>query len=250
MGVKQNSATAKSPKTPFCARFWLFLIATGLFGSAIPVWAAPPPAFSSQRAVIALDPGHGGNDRGAKAAHGTVEKQLCLTFALQLSQLLEPAYQVVLTRGDDYALDLRERTAVGNHNKADILISLHAAAAFVHSTSGINIYYYKPKKQVQRGSSSGAPAWEEAQLPYVGASLTLANFLRQSLAAIPETPPVQVFQAPLVVLQGAAMPAVVIELGYLTNSSDEEALASAERRSRYARSIAKAIGDYLVNSGK
>ena len=97
-------------------------------------------------------------------------------------------------------------------------------------------------------SNTALPLWYQAQMAHSNASQTLAASLRQSLVQLADRPTVRTIAAPLSVLQGADMPAVIIEVGYLTHPSTEEALRSAEYQAALAKAIAKGVERYYATS--
>ena len=164
---------------------------------------------------------------------------------------------MVLTRSDDYAVELLKRTALANHNRANMLISLHAAAGYLHATTGMAVYYYQPAAPRSTDappdpsrSRNVPPLWDEVQLRHTTASKTLATDLQQALQHMPGSPHVDLRQAPLAVLAGADMPAVLVEIGYLTNPETEKQLSSDDTLAAYARAIAQGIDGYMAAARK
>lgn len=253
MGVKLNSAAPEVCQLPFRRVTIHLLLIAGLLCLQGAVTAEPLTGSTGRSGMVAIDPGHGGRDVGAKGPGGSLEKQVCLAFARTLTALLEPAFRVALTRSDDYDVPLEGRTAIANHNKAALLISIHTAASFLHTTSGIHIYSYKPNsdepKEVgaDRNALEQGVSWRRVQMRHAAASRMLAEKIRQAFAALPGAPPVQTHLAPLVVLEGADMPAVVVEIGYLSNPDDESNLNTIERQELYAVTIAKGIDAFLAS---
>jgi N-acetylmuramoyl-L-alanine amidase len=245
MGVKQNSAVRR-PCKPSTSRALIGFLAAALLFS----WPCMVVAdrFSSPIGIVALDPGHGGNDTGGRGQGGTIEKQVALSLARRMALEMEPDYKVVLTRSDDYNVPLNERAAIANNQKADLLISLHTSSGFLHATEGINIYSFKQAgKAPQPLFTTGGPiAWDHTQLPHAAAAKQLAENLRRTLAAMPGAPEVRVMQTPLTMLKGARMPAVLIEIGYLTNPATEKSLNAEDRQTAYARAIIQGIDTYMA----
>jgi len=99
--------------------------------------------FGNQKKIIVIDPGHGGYDNGAQGPDGTFEKNVTLTLARIIAEELGNTYRVILTRTDDYLLDIPARTAAANHLEADLFISIHAGGSFLHQASGMSLYYFK-----------------------------------------------------------------------------------------------------------
>jgi len=201
--------------------------------------------------TIALDPGHGGKQSGSRSAQGFLEKEICLALAHRLARLLEPDFRVILTRSDDYDVPLTERSGIANHQQAQLFISLHTAAGFVPATSGITIYTYKPGAKIpdidrETIDSSELAAWRLAQLPHSTTNRNLAFLFQQQFETMPGAPAVRTAQGPLVVLAGADMPAVLIEVGYLTHAATAERLNTPAGQTLYAQAMARAIDSFFA----
>lgn len=236
------------------AAFAIVILAALTIGSTDGAIAAPPPLAVDAAATIALDAGHGGRDHGVRGSDGTFEKDICLALAQQLANLLEPAYRVVLIRSADYAVELPIRTGIANQHKADLFVSIHMAASYQLATTGINIYTYQPADSpparaakppnVGKGESD---RWDRIQLKYAAASRVLASHLAHAVENVPGTPPVSVQQAPLVVLQGASMPAILIEAGYLTNPDTVKSFSESNGQDPYLQAIVRGIDTFLAS---
>ncbi len=217
----------------------------------------PDPTNRSQPLTIVLDPGHGGDDMGARGAGGTLEKTIALDVAHRLRALLEmrPGVRVLLTRDDDRAVDLDDRAALANNSKADLFVSLHVNAAPTPSARGIDVLY-ADMGQNEATVDASAPAlpvvggrartlalvrWDVAQAPHVARSAALATALADGLAPHLPTGVRQVRQIPLRVLRSADMPAVLVELGYVTNPDEETELAAEAYQSAVAHGIAEGL---------
>ena len=106
--------------------YWAMIVGLLFFGNAAQATAGQP-LFESFKSIIVIYPGHGGQESGAKGPDGTLEKTVTLELARLIASELEPEFKVVLTRTDDYQVDLDNRTSLANHLKADIFISIHTA---------------------------------------------------------------------------------------------------------------------------
>src|SRR4029079_17821506 len=127
----------------------------------------PPPLLDLPPAgglrAIVIDPGHGGDDTGAKGAQGTLEKNVTLTVARRLKAALEArlGVRVLLTRDGDQAVAPDQRAALANNNKADLFISLHANASLRPGVSGVEVFYLSLEgydERAQRASQAAADA--------------------------------------------------------------------------------------------
>lgn len=228
---------------------------------APPVAGAPPrPAMEA----IAIDPGHGGDDIGAHGAAGLQEKQVTLDVARRLKNLIEMrlGVRVVMTREDDRAVGLEERTAIANNSKADLFLSLHANAAFAPALKGSEVYYLRTSSDLdaaRREADATAVTvpvlgggsrelniirWDMAQARHLDQSARLASMLAAQLGSkVPASPrPLQ--QAPIRVLEGADMPAAEVEMLYLTNPDQEKAAGADDFKNTLAQALFDAIAQF------
>jgi len=256
MGVKRNSAglTAQIPNKIHCLFWmtalglaWLFCWTNNALGSSTTQPDRP-------ELTIALDPGHGGRNHGAQGPSGLLEKTVSMSLARDLAtDLKSNGYDVVLTRSDDYDVPLRHRTAIANHHKADLFISVHTAASYLHAASGITIHHYQPPDSTQtrqKPSPKTIPsqnrAWHQIQLDYAAQSRDLAQTMAQTMGIIWRSTTIQVSQAPLVVLEGADMPAVLIEVGYLTHPATEKNLSNQTYMATFVQALVRGINTYFA----
>jgi N-acetylmuramoyl-L-alanine amidase len=212
--------------------------------------------FEAGTAVVVIDPGHGGNDTGAKGPSGIQEKTVTLNLARSIADQLKTSCRVVLTRSDDYGLDITERTAVANQSKADIFISLHTGSSFIGSISGETVYFYQQFLGSALTAESATPQslrdsnfpvnWDQIQAKYRITSQKLAKLIQFQFNNVRRPPDTKIQGAPLLVLEGADMPAVAIEIGNLANPNAEKTLADTEFLAVIARAIAKGIDAFFA----
>jgi N-acetylmuramoyl-L-alanine amidase len=235
-------------------------------GAPPPVPVEPPAAAdisaSGGLRTVAIDPGHGGDDAGAHGSAGTVEKDLTMQLARRLKGAIESrmGLRVLLTREGDEAVPVDRRTAIANNNKADLLISIHANASFRPSSRGAQVLSLSldDYKDRARGLPVSLPVpvvsggtrvidampWDLAQIPHAAASGVFAELLVKHLTErnVPLYPRSR-DQAPLRVLVGANMPAVLVEVGFLSNADDEKALSSADLPGSIVEALLVSVGD-------
>jgi N-acetylmuramoyl-L-alanine amidase len=227
-------------------------------GESLATLAAPRPAI----ATIVIDPGHGGDDVGARGPTGVQEKDVTLSVARHLKTAIEGRYgiRVLQTRDDDRHMGLDERAAYANNNKADLFISLHANASPHPDVKGAEVFYLgldKYADQARRQAQlDGAVLpvfgggtrqidlvlWDQAQAKYIDQSAVLARLVDSQLRSKVDVSPLGIQQGPMRVLVGVNMSAVLIEMGYLTNRGQEQALASGA----YQESIVQALTDAVA----
>lgn len=200
----------------------LLLLALAVCASWPIVW----PALS-----VALDAGHGGNDPGAVGSNGLYEKTVTLEVARLTQELLIAAgIEALLTRNSDSRLDstqrgdLLARIKVAEQAEVDILISIHCNAFHMSSVRGPSTFY-------QQGSIEG---------------LALATQIQASLIAEMGYGRQKPHADDHLITRASAMPAVIVELGYLTNPDDEKLLADTTFHRRIAQAIVAGILSYTA----
>ena len=175
---------------------------------------------------IALDPGHGGKDPGA-VANGLVEKEVVLDVSLKAREYIENAgIDTVMTRQTDWYPSLDGRVVIAENNNADAFVSVHANA-FLKSVTGVETFYY----------SAGLSDREYA-------SYQLATFINNRLYKEMDMHNRGVKNVGYRVLKGNSLPAVLTEIGFLTNDEDSSKLKTEKYREAAARAIAMGIVDY------
>lgn len=231
-----------------------------------PAETLPPlPDFSAAGGLrtVVIDPGHGGDERGARGPAGAEEKAVTLRLAFRLKGALESALgvRVLLTRDGDRAVRVDERTSLANNNKADLFISLHANGAMTPGPSGAQVLTLATEGYASQAPSSPAPPvslpfigggsrsieiiqWDTAQMRWLGESSRLAGLVHAELAARVPMHAQAPSAAPLRVLIGANMPALLVEIGFLTNPDQEKALTSDATLDQIVQALMAAIGRY------
>ncbi len=215
--------------------------------------------------VIVLDPGHGGNDPGAVGKTKKLkEKDVNLDVCLKLKALLEADknlnLKVLITRSDDRFITLKNRTAFANDNDADIFVSIHTNASNGRAAKGVETFYLSTaqtsdaraveamennvveefeggKSAVEKYSDINFILSDLVQTEHLEHSNNMALLIQQNLVAGTRSMDRGVKQANFYVLRGAFMPAVLIELGFITNADEEALLATDLYRERLARTI-------------
>ncbi len=205
--------------------------------------------------VVVIDAGHGGSDTGATGPDGSPEKGITLNFAKILAAELDRGYKVVLTRTTDSMLDLEKRTSLANHHGGDLFISIHTGASYNHRTTGIRIYWYQDFTQDSLTRSEESPnaaaqlnssiLWAQAQSRFREKNLSLADNIKRRLADTYEAREIRLQGAPLLVLQGANMPAFLIEIGHISNPKEEKKLNNQRYLIDLARAIRRGVDGYF-----
>ncbi|MFN4023973.1 MAG: N-acetylmuramoyl-L-alanine amidase [Hyphomonas sp.] len=214
--------------------------------------------------VVVIDPGHGGKDPGARALNGGVEKEITLKAALDLRDLLEAdgRYEVRLTRDRDVFIELEDRVSMAREWGAEIFISLHADAAASKSVSGASVYTISSgaESRIDREASKNnwvIPIEDGTPERITGILADLvkretktrsAEFAELLLPELARAGPVlrnTHRNAGFYVLLAPDVPAVLLELGFLTNEADARRLQSEAGRKASVEAIKRAIDTYF-----
>jgi N-acetylmuramoyl-L-alanine amidase len=213
---------------------------------------------------VVIDAGHGGHDPGAKSGNLS-ESQIVLDVALRLEKLLlaEPGIEVIMTRRTDKFIHLEERTAIANREGADLFLSIHANASRNRMANGVETYVLNfasnPEAEAVAARENSASASRMNSLPDIVRAIALNNKLDESRdfasmiqrAMVERLRPVNkplrdlgVKQAPFVVLIGAEMPSVLVEISFLSNRQEGRLLGTPAYRQRIAEALFDGIRGY------
>ena len=213
--------------------------------------------------LVVLDPGHGGDDQGARGPGGEEEKHITLAVARLAAQRLQAAGVAArLTRDGDDTLPLVDRTSAANRLKADAFVSVHLNASQARGARGAETYFMSADASdaqaaaaaERENASAGSDAlqlilWDLAHVANLNASSQLARALQGRLNALHGIADRGVKQAPFVVLTGATMPAALVEVGFLSNPDEAGRLLTAEFQGEAAAALADGILEYLRGTG-
>ena len=219
--------------------------------------------------TIMIDAGHGGKDPGAMG-NGITEKQVTLNLARLVGERLKAkGFTVLYTRNNDTYVALDQRAVIANNKKADLFISLHVNASKDKATNGLETYFM----DMARSNSAATVAAREnavsvksiSDLQFILTDLMLTSKLQESqdLAAIVHQKTYTrlrqagftvsdngVRSAPFYVLMGARMPAVLVEIGYLTHTTDASRIKSQKYLERLADGITLGVIEYRNKLGR
>lgn len=213
--------------------------------------AAPPQAAPTLRTIV-LDPGHGGEDTGARGPSGVAEKDVVLEFANAVATALRgEGFQVVFTRTGDTNPSLDDRDAAANAQSDGIFISLHVGSTGTIGTGRTYTYLFPsvpppaPANPLDAANSAPPPApaagfllWREAQKPFVAQSVKLGDLIQVELAQKFKGSPEISSSVPVAVLRSVAAPAVAVEVSSVAANSAQLEAMSADLASCIARAAA------------
>jgi N-acetylmuramoyl-L-alanine amidase len=238
--------------------------------------AADKPADKSGRVtrrpiIVAIDPGHGGEDPGAIGRRGTYEKNVTLAIARRLKSLIdaEPGMRAMLTRDDDYYVALNERVQKARRVQADLFISVHADAFSTPAARGSSVFVLS-----EHGASSAAARWlaqreneadliggvnldsrdrvlaqtllDLSQSAQINDSLRVGRTVLDGIGAINALHKGSVEQAGFAVLKAPDVPSILIETAFISNPEEEQKLRSEAHQQRFAESILGGVKRYFA----
>jgi len=213
--------------------------------------------------TIMIDPGHGGKDPGAVVGNFK-EKDIALRMSKVLGRKLEQeGFDVLYTRTEDVFVPLEERTAMANSQKADLFISVHANAHRNQNVRGFEVYYlnFAQDEDAKRVAAreNAVSTQKISDLQYILTDLMLSSKISESRDLAKKVHEVTldntrgmfsdmdtngVRQAPFYVLMGAQMPAILLEMGYMTNQKDMRLLQNDDFMQYMARGLTKGVTSY------
>jgi N-acetylmuramoyl-L-alanine amidase len=223
--------------------------------------------------VVILDPGHGGEDLGRVGPGSIREKDVALKIAVGTANLLEDlGYEVFLTRSTDTLIALDDRSGIANQRRQDrpaVFVSIHANAADDRSARGFETFFLSEARtedeQRVAEMENAAVRFEEDSSPvlserdailnglrndfWVRASNDLAEMMQSDLDLVHDGPNRGVKRAGFRVLVGALMPAVLVEVAFLSNTAEARLLGEETFRNSVAGGIASAIHRFFESHG-
>jgi N-acetylmuramoyl-L-alanine amidase len=217
--------------------------------------------------TICIDPGHGGSDLGAVGSSKSAEKDITFKVGKKLRQLIMSrlGLNVIMTREDDTEVSLNSRVSIANNNKAQLFVSIHVNSSFRKSARGSETYYVSLKATDQEAFQLSQKEnkafeelngvteddelkmilWDMAQSEYIKESSKLAEFMQEELNILLGTRNRGVKQAPFRVLMRAAMPAVLVEIAFLSNPIEENKLQDEAFLDNVADALYTGISKYI-----
>ena len=239
--------------------------------------AEPGPAPAPGRpkvarlATIVIDPGHGGEDPGARGRHGSLEKDITLTIARRLKDLIdaEPDMRAVLTRDADFYVPLQVRVDKARRVKADLFVSVHADAFIKPHARGSSVFALSERRATSEAARWLAKKENEADLvggvnidvkdrylaqtlldlsqtATIDHSLRLGNAVLGALGQVNTLHKAQVEQASFAVLKSPDVPSILVETAFISNPEEEKRLNDEAYQDQLARAILVGIKRYLA----
>jgi N-acetylmuramoyl-L-alanine amidase len=228
--------------------------------------AKRPSAFFSKLRGVIIDAGHGGKDPGAIGTGGTQEKFIVLDIAKRLQRLLEQQnLNVIMTRTDDTFIELKDRTEIASRAAADLFVSVHANSSPARSVFGVEVFSLvdlnpMEKREAQRELNHQLMFKNMAMLKdprdldeiladmlYIhkqAAAKAFASRIAMTTAGATKTKNRGCKESRFFVLRNTLVPAVLVEVGFLSNPKEERLLTTSAYRQKVADGLAQSILDY------
>ena len=224
----------------------------------------------NKKKIIVLDPGHGGKDPGAIGYSGVYEKNITLAMAKELKVILEKeGYKVHLTRSTDIFIPLRDRVKIARKYNADLFMSIHADSAVNRSAKGLSVYTLSETASDKEAAALGERENKAdvvaglnllehskevsdilinlAQRETMNRSSEFASFMVQEMRKSVKLRDNTHRFAGFAVLKAPDVPSVLLEMGYLSNRTEERLLKQKDYRRKLAVSTSKAVEKYFDN---
>jgi len=234
-----------------------------------PSSAIKPKVSLARIKKVVIDPGHGGVDPGAIGRTGLKEKDVNLDIAKRLrSLLIKEGVEVVMTRSTDTFVSLPSRVAITNRSKADLFISIHANANRVRSVNGFEVYYVSTAVgdskrataaarnialNIDKGCFGGnslslrTTLWDMIYTYNRAESIELGRSICSAIESDSNARVIGVKGAKFYVLKGSCIPAVLVEVGFLSNTAEERKLRNGYYRQEMAEGILQGLRRYVQN---
>lgn len=204
-------------------------------------------AMAESRHLVVVDPAHGGRDKGVKLSKKFHEKDITLAIAELLKEDLERSknIRVLLTRSADKDVSISDRGKIAKRPDTDLLISLHVNAGFGKNSSGFEVYYTGFKSPPTGKSASKEILKDMVATKYLNESIRFARIVQKNMEKIFRRKDRGLRSAPILVLEGLTIPAIVLEIGFATNIKDRKILMDKDTQESVAKALAKSIREFF-----
>jgi len=197
--------------------------------------------------IIVIDPAHGGQDTGIKLTDNVAEKDITLAVALALRKELakENNLEIILTRDSDKEVSLEDRKKNIAKIKPDILLNLHTNAGFGKNASGFELYYTELNKDITKEKKTAKDSALQGGNKSFNDSVRMARIIQENLNTLFPRKGRGLRRADLSIIDGLFVAAVVVEMGFATNSEDKKKLLSPDTQTEIAKALAKSVKTFF-----
>jgi len=203
-------------------------------------------ALAKSSHLVVVDPAHGGIDKGVRLSEKVSEKDVTLAIARLLKKDLDRSknIKVSLTRTSNKDVSVSDRVKIAKKASTDLFVSLHINAGFGKKASGFEVYF-PGFDSVTDKNSSNAILKDMVTTKYLNESVKLAQIIQKNMGKIFPRKDRGLRSAPILVLEGLTVPAVVLEIGFATNTKDKKKLLDKSAQKAIARALAKSIEEFF-----
>lgn len=208
----------------------------------------PPCASGAGKIhVVTVDPAHGGSDQGVKVSEKKYEKDITLAIALLLQKELSKSgnIQIHLTRDTDVLVSTEERKKIATTLQSELFVSIHVNAGFGVNSTGYEVYFPGFVSKVTEKADSKEILKDMAKNKMLNDSVKFAQLVQKNLEGVFPRKSRGVRAAPVMVLEGLTMPAVVVEVGFATNAEDRKKLTDEKIHGAIAKALAQSIHSFF-----
>lgn len=199
------------------------------------------------KSLVIIDPAHGGKDKGVGLSRNLYEKDLNLKIAAVVAKILqsEPNIAVLLTRSSDGEISTEDRIRTIRAADARLLVSIHVNAGFGKRATGYEIYFPGFKEVPAEKAGAADIIKDMVGNKFLNESVALAQITMQNLQEVFPRKERGLRSAPLPLLSGLTLPAIIVDIGFATNPEDRDLLVSDKIQERIAMALSKSIREFL-----
>lgn len=229
---------------------WLTMLYLGVLAVAVIVAYATSDALARERSgnpVVVIDPAHGGQEKGVNVKDDIYEKDITLALSKLIQKFMEGKKNIrmELTRTADQGVSFSERVRKTESARADLFISIHVNAGFDRRASGFEVYF--PGFEVTSGekNESSEIVKDMVRTQYLNEGVKYARILLKHMEKVFPRKDRGLRDAPIRILRGLKIPAVVLETGFATESASRRDLLRAAKQKDIAEAVGKSIQEYF-----
>ncbi|MDO9528497.1 MAG: N-acetylmuramoyl-L-alanine amidase [Syntrophales bacterium] len=207
-------------------------------------------ALAKSSHIVVVDPAHGGRDKGVSLSENVSEKDVTLAIARLLKKDLDRSknIKVLLTRTTNENVSISDRVKIAKKAGTDVFISLHINAGFGRKSSGFEVYF--PGFDSATGKNTSNEILKDmVTTEYLNEGVKFAQIIQKNMGKIFSRKDRGLRSAPILVLEGLTVPAVVLEIGFATNTKDKKKLLDKATQKSIARALAKSVEEFFKYTG-
>ena len=196
--------------------------------------------------VVIIDPAHGGSDIGVKVSDKEYEKDITLAISLSVKKELEKIgnMRVQLTRASDKLVSFSDRKKIATSTRGELFVSIHINAGFGKNSSGYEVYFPGGRDAQTEQSNSKEILKDMARNKSLNDSIRLAQLIQKNMDSVFPRKSRGIRDAPIPLLEGLSIPAVLVEIGFATNPEDRKKMIDGSTQNSIAHALYQSIKDF------